>query len=146
MIESDLTVTGTACHMAGSQAKVLLEIEQNQVTATSSATTTHAHAGVVPATNDNCVIKIFQISTQAVDDRTCRNDVNDFFHFLTGLYFPLLADQDLAPFSGWILEIGCQRFLEPVSPRFFINRLSGRAYSTLMSQTYGLKPLFPNYA
>ena len=61
-------------------------------------TTTHAHAGVVIA-NNNCVIEIFQISIQAFDDRTCSNDVNDFFHFLTGLYFPLLADRDLAPFS-----------------------------------------------
>jgi hypothetical protein len=71
----------------------------NQVTATSSTTTTHAHTGVALAINDNCVIEIFQISTQAFYDRTCSNDVNDFFHFLTGLYFPLLADRDLAPFS-----------------------------------------------
>jgi hypothetical protein len=70
----------------------------NQVTATSSTTTTHAHAGVVFATNDNCVD--FQISTQAFDDRTRGNFLNDFFHFLTGLYFPLLADRDLAPFSS----------------------------------------------
>jgi hypothetical protein len=62
-------------------------------------TTTHTHAGVVRATNDNCVVEIFQISTQAFDDRTCSNDNDEFFHFLTGLYFPLLADRDLAPFS-----------------------------------------------
>ena len=78
---------------------MLLEIVLISVTATSSATTTHAHARVVLATNDNCVIEIFQISTQAFDDRTCSNDVDEFFHFLTGLYFPLLADRDLAPFS-----------------------------------------------
>ena len=60
---------------------MLLAIEMNQVTATSCATTTHAHGGVVFATNDNCAIEIFQISTQAFDDRTCSNDVNDVFHF-----------------------------------------------------------------
>jgi hypothetical protein len=77
----------------------------NPVTATSSATTTHARVGL--ATNDNCVIKIFQISTQALDDRTCRNDVNDVFHFFNRFIFSAFGGSGFSTFFLLDIGIGC---------------------------------------
>ena len=70
----------------------------NRITATSSATTTHAHARVGLATNDDCVIEIFQISTQAFDGRTCGNDVNDFFHFFNRFIFSAFGGSGFSTF------------------------------------------------
>ena len=76
----------------------------NQVTATSSTTTTHAHAGVVSATNDDRVMEIFEISTQAFDGRTCGNDVNDFFHFFNRFIFSAFGGSGFSTFFQLISD------------------------------------------
>ena len=76
----------------------------NQVTATSCTTTTHAHAGVGFATNDNRVVQIFQISTQAFDGRTCGDCVNDFFHFFNRFIFSAFGGSGFSTFFQLISD------------------------------------------